>query len=257
MSKMSISGLASSGFVIAVAVSLLLTGAVVYYFNRRVANVERTLQQQQGILTDFISNVKNRIQTTSQPIVSGGTNAFGSEKFFGETLSPSEAHNEKVVVSEDESDSETESESSEEADHNLDAEDQHGHWNEGEKLDDVVTAVPLASLATGEQSEAEAVSISDIFATHHKEQTTEPSTTEKLTENSIGKLKVTELREKAKTELGLDEIAAKKMKKAELVKALIEGQTEGLETHGEEEVKEEMDADEEETEKPTLSDQSE
>ena len=45
MSKMSISGLASSGFVIAVAVSLLLTGAVVYYFNRRVANVERTLQR--------------------------------------------------------------------------------------------------------------------------------------------------------------------------------------------------------------------
>ena len=158
-----------------------------------------------------------------------------------------------MVVSEDESDGETESESSEE-DHNLDAEDQHGHWNEGEKQDDVVAAIPLASLATGEQSEAEAVSISDIFATHH-ETDTEPSTTEKLTENSIGKLKVTELREKAKAELGLDEIAAKKMKKAELVKALIEDQAEGLETHSEEEVKEEIDTGEEETEKPTLSDE--
>ena len=55
---MNMFGLEGSGFIIAISVSLLLVGAVVYYFNTRVASLEKALVRQNQVLADFIQNVK-------------------------------------------------------------------------------------------------------------------------------------------------------------------------------------------------------
>ena len=55
---MNMFGLEGSGFIIAISVCLLLVGAVVYYFNTRVANLEKALVKQNQVLADFIQNVK-------------------------------------------------------------------------------------------------------------------------------------------------------------------------------------------------------
>ena len=55
---MNMFGLEGSGFLIAISVSLLLVGAVVYYFNTRVASLEKALVRQNQVLADFIQNVK-------------------------------------------------------------------------------------------------------------------------------------------------------------------------------------------------------
>ena len=55
---MNMFGLEGSGFIIAISVCLLLVGAVVYYFNTRVASLEKALVRQNQVLADFIQNVK-------------------------------------------------------------------------------------------------------------------------------------------------------------------------------------------------------
>ena len=55
---MNMFGLEGSGFIIAISVCLLLVGAVVYYFNTRVANLEKALVRQNQVLADFIQNVR-------------------------------------------------------------------------------------------------------------------------------------------------------------------------------------------------------
>ena len=65
-------GLEGSGFIIAISVCLLLVGAVVYYFNARVATLEKGLTAQSGILQTFITNVKHQLMTAPPPVNSGG-----------------------------------------------------------------------------------------------------------------------------------------------------------------------------------------
>lgn len=55
---MNMFGLEGSGFIIAIGVCLLLVGAVVYYFNTRVASLEKALVRQNQVLADFIQNVR-------------------------------------------------------------------------------------------------------------------------------------------------------------------------------------------------------
>ena len=66
---MNMFGLEGSGFIIAISVSLLLVGAVVYYFNARVAALEKGVASQAAILQNFIGNVKEQLMHSQQ---SGG-----------------------------------------------------------------------------------------------------------------------------------------------------------------------------------------
>ena len=63
---MNMFGLEGSGFIIAISVSLLLVGAVVYYFNARVAALEKGVASQAAILQNFIGNVKEQLMHNQQ-----------------------------------------------------------------------------------------------------------------------------------------------------------------------------------------------
>ena len=69
---MNMFGLEGSGFIIAISVCLLLVGAVVYYFNARVATLEKGLTAQSGILQTFIANVKHQLMSVPPPPSGGG-----------------------------------------------------------------------------------------------------------------------------------------------------------------------------------------
>ncbi len=77
---MNMFGLEGSGFIIAISVCLLLVGAVVYYFNARVATLEKGLTAQSGILQTFIANVKHQLMNTPPPPVSGGGNVVNAQQ---------------------------------------------------------------------------------------------------------------------------------------------------------------------------------
>ena len=77
---MNMFGLEGSGFIIAISVCLLLVGAVVYYFNARVATLEKGLTAQSGILQTFIANVKHQLMNSPPPPVGGGGNVVNAQE---------------------------------------------------------------------------------------------------------------------------------------------------------------------------------
>ena len=77
---MNMFGLEGSGFIIAISVCLLLVGAVVYYFNARVATLEKGLTAQSGILQTFIANVKHQLMSSPPPPVNGGGDVVNTQQ---------------------------------------------------------------------------------------------------------------------------------------------------------------------------------
>lgn len=69
-------GLEGSGFIIAVAVTLLLSGAIVYYCNTRLTSMEKAIIKQNQVLADFIGNVKLQL-TNNHPQESDMTSRNG------------------------------------------------------------------------------------------------------------------------------------------------------------------------------------
>lgn len=72
-----------SGFVSSVAISVLLVGLVVYYFNIRLRALERTAQKQNQVLASFIGGVQGDIaqgelRRASATLHSGGAPAAGA-----------------------------------------------------------------------------------------------------------------------------------------------------------------------------------
>tara|TARA_Y100000287_G_C14227879_1_gene360053 strand:+ start:1016 stop:1903 length:888 start_codon:yes stop_codon:yes gene_type:complete len=99
-------GLEGSGFLIAISVSLLLVGAVVYYFNTRVASLEKALVRQNQVLADFIQNVKaSRMEARATHLMeqpgNGATNEAvqAAQQYYSNTVPQ-----EKVDVSDDDED---------------------------------------------------------------------------------------------------------------------------------------------------------
>lgn len=139
---MNMFGLEGSGFIIAISVCLLLVGAVVYYFNTRVANLEKALVKQNQVLADFIQNVKTshlqernmqmQVVNHSQPnerIVSDATQeaVVAARDYFSREVpqekvdvSDDEEENSSSEGDESESDLESEVDDSNEADSNED-----------------------------------------------------------------------------------------------------------------------------------------
>ena len=118
---MNMFGLEGSGFIIAISVCLLLVGAVVYYFNTRVASLEKALVRQNQVLADFIQNVKaSRLESRASQMMemeqqpgNGATveAVQAAHQYYSNTVPQ-----EKVDVSDDEEDDDDLSESESELD---------------------------------------------------------------------------------------------------------------------------------------------
>lgn len=65
-------GFVDRSVIVVVTLCLILIGALAYYFNSRIANLERSIVKQNHVLTDFITNVKSNMVLSSgeeKPIV--------------------------------------------------------------------------------------------------------------------------------------------------------------------------------------------
>ena len=133
---MNMFGLEGSGFIIAISVCLLLIGAVVYYFNTRVASLEKALVRQNQVLADFIQNVRAshiegrnmQMQVVDQSAGNGATSEAvdAARAYFSSTVPQ-----EKVDVSDDEEEEE-EDDFSEEEESELDSDDEEGDSQEAD-----------------------------------------------------------------------------------------------------------------------------
>jgi hypothetical protein len=120
-------GLEGSGFIIAISVCLLLVGAVVYYFNTRVASLEKALVRQNQVLADFIQNVKaSRLESRATPFMQhpSGNGATveaveAAQQYYSNTVpheKVSVSDNEEVETEDDISESDSELESDDDDD---------------------------------------------------------------------------------------------------------------------------------------------
>ena len=137
---MNMFGLEGSGFLIAISVSLLLVGAVVYYFNTRVASLEKALVRQNQVLADFIQNVKaSRMEARATHLMeqpgNGATNQAvqSAQQYYSNTVPQ-----EKVDVSdddEDEASEDGEDDLSDSDDSELDSDDEDDSEENKESMD--------------------------------------------------------------------------------------------------------------------------
>jgi len=114
-------GLEGSGFIVAVAVTLLIAGAIVYYCNTRITSMEKAIVKQNQVLADFIGNVK--LSLTNAPMYGGGATNYSVDNgatqeavqaandYYSHTTPDDKINVSEDSQSEDDSDSESESES--------------------------------------------------------------------------------------------------------------------------------------------------
>ena len=143
-------GLEGSGFIVAIAVTLLLAGAIVYYCNTRITAMEKAIVKQNQVLADFIGNVRNTL--TNVPAGGGGPVQSQNVVANGATQEAVDAANDyysnttpeqKIEVSDD-SQSEDDSESDSDSDSDLDSDDED--TEENEKIQEVSENIAVSDL---------------------------------------------------------------------------------------------------------------
>ena len=120
-------GLEGSGFIVAIGLTLLVSGVVVYYCNSRLNSMETSIRNQNKVLGDFIAHVQEEIVSDTLP--GGGNNPFsggspasgGANKVHQIELGDAVLPADRISVSDDsgsesESESETDSGSESESD---------------------------------------------------------------------------------------------------------------------------------------------
>lgn len=134
---MNMFGLEGSGFIIAISVCLLLVGAVVYYFNTRVASLEKALVRQNQVLADFIQNVKaSRLESRAsqmmemeqQPGNGATVEAVQAAQHYYSNTVPQE----KVDVSDNEDVESEDDEDLDDSESELESDDEEEEEEEGE-----------------------------------------------------------------------------------------------------------------------------
>lgn len=67
-------GLEGSGFIVAIGLTLLVSGVVVYYCNSRLSSIEESVRNQNKVLSDFITHVQSGIMDEGEepPAAQGG-----------------------------------------------------------------------------------------------------------------------------------------------------------------------------------------
>lgn len=145
-------GLEGSGFIVAIAVTLLLAGAIVYYCNTRITAMEKAIVKQNQVLADFIGNVKNTLTNApsggapmqSQNIVANGATqeAVEAANDYYSNTTPED----RIEVSDD-SQSEDDSESDSDSDSDLESDDE-----ETSETQDNTKEVVVSDLSSIEQT---------------------------------------------------------------------------------------------------------
>lgn len=158
-------GLEGSGFIVAVAVTLLLSGAIVYYCNTRLTSMEKAIVKQNQVLADFIGNVK--LQLTNGPQTGSSNVSYNNSQQTANGATPEAVQGamdyysnttpeDKIPVSED-SDSQIDSDSEEEDDTDFSS-------TEGDDNDEVNEVVDLS-----QDNSIEVIGITNELPTVEKE----------------------------------------------------------------------------------------
>ena len=105
----------NSSLIISIGISIILCGAIVYYCNTRLNNVETAIMRQNQVLSSFIANMQNELRGGS---LRGG---HAEEDVPSKDVSTPEARESaakqsKIVVSDDEEDDDDDDDSSSESD---------------------------------------------------------------------------------------------------------------------------------------------
>ena len=148
-------GLEGSGFIVAIAVTLLLAGAIVYYCNTRITAMEKAIVKQNQVLADFIGNVRNTLTNVpsgpvqQQSIVANGATqeAVDAANDYYSNTTPEN----KIEVSDD---SQSEDDSESESDSDLDS-DSDDDTNENEKIQEVSENIAVSDLLNVVQGDME------------------------------------------------------------------------------------------------------
>jgi hypothetical protein len=93
----------NSSLIISIGISIILCGAIVYYCNTRLNNVETAIMRQNQVLSSFIANMQNELRGGS---LRGGRiqEDVSSEDVSTPEARESAAKQSKIVVSDDEDD---------------------------------------------------------------------------------------------------------------------------------------------------------
>ena len=147
-------GLEGSGFIVAIAVTLLLAGAIVYYCNTRITAMEKAIVKQNQVLADFIGNVRNTLTNApsggghvqQQSVIPNGATqeAVDAANDYYSNTTPED----KIEVSDD---SQSEDDSESESDSDLDSDDED--TNENEKIQEVSENIAVSDLLNVVQGE--------------------------------------------------------------------------------------------------------
>ena len=129
-----------NSFLLSIALTLLLAGVIIYYVNSRFKNIENSLQKQNTILSDFITNVRNDLggnvvtnnNTTKEIFLSGPP----SQDATLEAKISAENYLKKIDVSDNESDTDTDSDSDSDSDSES-VDDTQININKEQNIDDV------------------------------------------------------------------------------------------------------------------------
>ena len=108
-------GLEKNGFIISIALSLLIGAVIFYYFNSKIRSVENALTKQNNILTSFIGEVQNDLKTNITQYSQSGPPSNDATEEAKSTAAQVFESSQKIIVSDDSgSDSDTESDSDDE-----------------------------------------------------------------------------------------------------------------------------------------------
>ena len=238
-------GLEGSGFIISIGVSLLLTGLIIYYVNTKFVAFESALVQQNKVLGNFITGVKQELSmrqfSETQPEINESlANPVALDAARKFTESPTE-----LINVSDNSDSESESDDDDEevADEEVADEEDSGEEDSGDEgsveevhvvkedtnndvkvielVDDNSESSESSESEDSDEEEEEVVPESDVNVVQlDVENVTDQEVTVPLTIEDYKNRKVTELR-KMVTEKKLAKASnAKALKKDELIELL-------------------------------------
>ncbi len=95
----------SKNFILTIGAMLLLSGAIIFYFQNRVGSLEKAIAKQNQVLSSFIANVQSELRGAGPPMVQAPQSAPGPPERC-------DIPSDKIEVSSDDYDSDSDSDSS-------------------------------------------------------------------------------------------------------------------------------------------------
>ena len=161
---MKLLGIELNGIAVSLGITLIVCGAVVYYCQNRIKNIEMALMKQNQVLSSFIANVQNEIKngTMNNNAGAGGHGGNSHAKLIVDNneLASEEARlavSQLIEVSDDE-ESDDESESHDESDDESESHDESGD-EDNTKQDDSnsIRVIDLGNLNQNNQNKTKHV----------------------------------------------------------------------------------------------------